>query len=110
MCSNGLRGFTQSEPQSGIVVGKHMQYDGIEYHSGDCCFVESVLLIVQGCMVSSETCYLVVRAGALLVKVTPHASRWKTNDNFCKLRVDICAPKHASSWAWQDDGNILVLR
>ena len=107
--SNGLRGSTQRVPHSGSVVGKQMQFDGIEYHSGDCCFAGSALLLVEGCMVSGETCYLVVRAGALLDKVTPHSSRWSFDDNLCKLQLGICVTKHASLWAWQDDGSVLVL-
>jgi hypothetical protein len=107
--SNGLRGSTQRVPHSGSVVGKQMQFDGIEYHSGDCCFAGSALLLVEGCMVSGETCYLVVRAGALLDKVTPHSSRWSFDDNLCKLQLGICVTKHASLWAWHDDGSVLVL-
>ena len=69
--------WSESEPKSGILLGKHMRFDGDEYHSDDCCFVESVLLLVDGCMMWGETCYLVVRAGALLDEVTPHSSLWK---------------------------------
>ena len=93
--TNGLLGFTQSEPKSGILVGKHMQFDGVEYHSDDCCFVESVLLLVDGCMVWNETCYLVVRAGALLSEVTPHSGLWTCDDSFCKFRLGNCVTKHA---------------
>ena len=38
--TNGLLGFTESEPKSGILLGKHMRFDGVEYHSDDCCFVD----------------------------------------------------------------------
>ena len=107
--TNGLRGFTQIEPQSGILFGKHMQFDGVEYHAYDCCFVESVLLLIHGCMAWSDACYLVVRAGVLLDKVTPHSSRWKFGDSFSKFQLGSCVTKHATSWAWQDGGSVLAL-
>ena len=97
--TNGLRGFTQIEPQSGILFGKHMQFDGAEHHADDCCLVESILLFIDGCMMWSDTCYLVVRAGALLDKVTPHSSRWKFEDSFGKNRLGSCVAKHPMSWA-----------
>ena len=56
--TNGLRGFAQIEPRSGILFDKHMQFDGVEYHADDCCFVEPVLLLIHGCMMWSDTCYL----------------------------------------------------
>lgn len=107
--TNGLRGFTRIEAQSGILFGKHMQFDGVEYHADDCCFVQSVLLLIDGCMMWRDTCYLVVRAGALQDKVTPHASVWKFEDSFSKFRLGSCVTKHPMSWAWQDDGSLLVL-
>ena len=107
--TNGLRGFTQIEPKSGILFGKHMQFDGVEYPADGCCFVKPCLLLIDGCMMWSDTCYLVVRAGALLDNVTPHSSRWKFEDRFSKFRLGSCVAKHVMSWAWQDDGSLLVL-
>ena len=109
MFRNGLRGFTRIEAQSGILFGKHMQFDGVEYHADDCCFAQSALLLIDGCMMWRDTRYLVVRARALQDKVTPHASVWKFEDSFSKFRLGSCVTKHPMSWAWQDAGNLLVL-